>query len=98
MQDGVAQVEHGSVLASDAGTAIEKIHGGSREVIDAVGSIANAINEQSLATQTIAQGVEAIALKAEANHSASQSSAQSAKALRDMATALDRTLGFFKVE
>ena len=98
MQDGVAQVEHGSVLASDAGTAIEKIHGGSREVIDAVGSIANAINEQSLATQTIAQGLEAIALKAEANHSASQSSAQSAKALRDMATALDRTLGFFKVE
>ena len=98
MQEGVAQVEHGSVLARDAGEAINKIHHSSREVIATVGSIANAINEQSLATQTIAQGVEAIAMKAEANHSASQSSAQSAKALRDMATALDRTLGFFKVE
>jgi len=77
IQDGVAQVEQGSVLAGDAGRAIEEIHRSSCEVIDAVASIANAINVQSQATQAIAQ---------------------SAQALRDMATALDENLAFFRVD
>ena len=97
MRDSVTQVEQGSVLATQAGQAINDIHNSSREVIDAVSSISNAIDEQNVATQTIAQGVEGIAQKAEANHSASKVSAQSARELREMALALDKNLSFFRV-
>lgn len=97
MQDGVAQVEQGCVLAVQAGQAIEDIHGSSRKVIDAVSNISNALSEQNVATQAIAQCVEGIAQKAEANHSASRISAQSAQALREMALALDKDLGYFRV-
>lgn len=97
MKEGVAQVEQGSVLATQAGQAISDIHNSSREVIEAVTNISSAINEQNVATQTIAQGVEGIAQKAEANHEASKSSAQSAQALREMALALDKSLSFFRV-
>ncbi|MEI7430472.1 MAG: methyl-accepting chemotaxis protein [Betaproteobacteria bacterium] len=97
MKDSVTQVEQGSVLASQAGQAINEIHSSSREVIDAVSNISFAINEQNVATQTIAQGVEEIAQKAEDNHSASKTSAKSAQVLREMALALDKDLSFFRV-
>jgi methyl-accepting chemotaxis protein-2 (aspartate sensor receptor) len=97
MKKGVTKVDEGSVLAAQAGQAIEGIHSSSRDVIDAVNNISNAIGEQNVATQSIAQGVEGIAQKAEANHSASQSSARSAQALREMALTLDRDLSYFRV-
>ena len=97
MKSGVEQVEQGSVLATQAGQAIADIHSSSREVIDAVNSISDAISEQNIATQTIAQGVEGIAQKAEDNHQASKSSAQSAQALREMALTLDQDLSIFRV-
>ena len=97
MEDGVAQVEQGSVLADRAGQAIGEIEGRTNEVITTVGSISDAIREQSLASQTISQGVEQIAQMAEASHSASQGTAQSAQALRDLAAHLDQSLGHLRV-
>ncbi|CAK0741102.1 methyl-accepting chemotaxis protein [Gammaproteobacteria bacterium] len=95
MQEGVRVVEHGSGLADRAGGAISQIGAGTREVIDAVSGITLAISEQSIATQTIAQGVEKIAQMAEANHSVSQSTARAAQELRDIASKLDQELGYF---
>ncbi|HMW57888.1 MAG: methyl-accepting chemotaxis protein [Candidatus Accumulibacter sp.] len=97
MEDGVAQVEQGGVLADRAGQAIGEIEGRTNEVITTVGSISGAIREQSLASQTIAQGVEQIAQMAEASYSASQGTAQSAQALRDLAAHLDQALGHLRV-
>ena len=51
----------------------------------------------SVASQTIARGVEQIAQMAEANHSASQDSENAAQALRDLAARLDQALGRFRV-
>ena len=97
MEDGVAQVEQGSVLANRAGQAIAEIDAGTSEVIMAVDNISQALGAQSLASQALANGVEQITRMAAGNHSASQGTAQSAQALRDMATRLDQALGRFRV-
>jgi methyl-accepting chemotaxis protein len=97
MEHGVAQVAEGGVLADRAGQAIGEIDASTREVIAAVGSISEAISEQSVASQTIARGVEQIAQMAEANHSASQDTENAAQALRDLAARLDQALGRFRV-
>ena len=97
MDDGVARVEQGGVLANRAGQAIGEIDASTRAVISAVGNISAAISEQSTASHTIARGVEQIARMAEANHSSSQRTEQSAQALRALATRLDEALGRFRV-
>jgi len=97
MEHGVAQVTAGAVLADRAGQAIGAIDGSTREVVNAVGNISDAISEQSIASQTIARGVEQIAQMTEANHDAAQSTEQSAQALRDLATRLDQALNRFRV-
>ena len=91
------QVEHGGLLADQAGHAIGEIDLGTREVIGAVGSISGAISEQSIASQTIAQGVEQIAQMAEANHSAAQGTTASTQALQELTAHLDQALGRFRV-
>ncbi len=96
MEHGVERVAEGAVLADRAGHAIGAIDGSTREVVSAVGSISNAISEQSIASQTIARGVEQIAQMAEANHDAAQSTEQAAQALRELATRLDQTLSRFR--
>ena len=97
MDEGVARVEQGGVLANRAGQAIGEIDASTRAVISAVGNISAAISEQSTASHTIARGVEQIARMAEANHSSSQRTEQSAQALRALATRLDEALGRFRV-
>ena len=97
MKEAVSQVEQGSALAEQARRATEEIHHSSCEVIAAVSNISSAISEQNTATQTIAQGIEGIAQKAEANHAATRSSARSAQEMRDVALALEKNLSFFRV-
>lgn len=97
MQEGVTAVEHGSNLADHAGKAINQIGAGTREVIEAVNGITLAISEQSIAAQTIAQGVEKIAQMAEANHAVSQNTARAAQELRAVASQLDQELNFFNI-
>jgi methyl-accepting chemotaxis protein len=97
MKGGVTQVEQGSLLAEQAGRAIEDIHHSSSRVTEAVSHISVALSEQNGATLTIAQGIEGIAQKAEDNHTAALNSAQSAHAMREMALALDKDLSFFRV-
>ena len=97
MEHGVAQVAEGAILADRAGQAIGRIDANTREVIAAVGSISEAISAQSVASQTIARGVERIVQMAEANHSAARDTEHAAQALRDLAKRLDQVPGRFRV-
>lgn len=96
MGQGVQQVTQGGVLAEEAGQAIGRIDATTRDVINAVGGISDAISEQSIASQTIAHGVERIAQMAESNYSASVATARSAGELREMAIHLEKTLARFR--
>jgi methyl-accepting chemotaxis protein-2 (aspartate sensor receptor) len=95
MAEGVATVETGSTLANQAGEAINSIEKGTREVAGAVDVIANAASEQSAASQTLAVGIERISQMADANHLAARQTAESAQALRHLATQLDQSLARF---
>lgn len=97
MEHGVAQVEKGCVLADQAGRSIGEIRASTKDVICAVGGISDAIGEQGLASQTIANGVEQVAQMAEGNHNAAMNTASAANALRAMATKLDQSLGRFRI-
>ena len=98
MNQGVSQVTEGAVLADRAGHAIGAIDGRTREVISAIGSISDAIGEQSIASQTIARGVEQIAQMAETNHGAAKTAEHSAQTLRDLAVRLEQALSRFRTD
>ncbi|HMW18907.1 MAG TPA: methyl-accepting chemotaxis protein [Accumulibacter sp.] len=95
MAEGVATVETGSALANCAGETIGAIETSTSDVSSAVGSIADAASKQSAASQTLAESIERISQMADTNHAASRNTAESAQALRDLATQLNQSLARF---
>ncbi|MDD2742631.1 MAG: methyl-accepting chemotaxis protein [Rhodocyclaceae bacterium] len=97
MNIGVEQVASGVNLAAEANQAIRRIHDNAVKVSNAVASISAAIREQSVATTSVAQGLEQIARMTERNNADAQDTAGSAQALQDVAGRLRGTVEAFKV-
>ena len=93
MQEGVALVEHGVVLANQAGEALAKINEGTRSTASMIRDIAEASKEQNAASTEIARNIEAIAQTADEyeaivaeTRSATQNLEQQAASLKSMAS------------
>lgn len=97
MNLGVDQVSSGVELAAEATAAIERIHDGAVRVSQAVSGINTAISEQSIATTSVAQGLEKIAHMTERNNVEAQETAQSAEGLQSIASRLQAAVQVFKV-
>ncbi len=97
METGVAQVGEGVGTAEQAGASIVGIQDGTRQVVSSVNDIALALKEQSIATQDIAQNVEKIAQICEENSAVAQQTAASAQCMTDMAEALRKDAGRFRI-
>ncbi|MDE2344734.1 MAG: cache domain-containing protein [Betaproteobacteria bacterium] len=65
MDAGSAQVQQGVALASRAGDTLSEINSSSREVLTMVHDIANAVQEQTVASHQIAENIERISTMAE---------------------------------
>lgn len=70
MKESEAQVIDGVTMASQARDTINNITANSEHVLDLIGNIADALREQSLASQEVAKSVEHIAQMAEENNHA----------------------------
>ena len=81
----------------DAGGAIRQIGEGSRNTVGMVTEITDAINEQSRASQTVAQMVEQIAQMAEESAAIAQNSATTAHHLDDLAKGMQQIIGTYKL-
>jgi X-X-X-Leu-X-X-Gly heptad repeat protein len=96
MNVGVSQVEEGVDLANKAGGSITEIKTGAARVGEAVVGIADALREQTAASQDIARNVEQIAQQAEQNHSQALQTSAAATDLVALADRLRQNIARFR--
>ncbi|ENO84385.1 methyl-accepting chemotaxis protein [Thauera linaloolentis] len=97
MQQGVQRVRGGVALSNRAGESMAQINTGAQQVLDAVREISVALNEQSLASNEIAQNVERIAAMAGDNSVAALQTTTTAEVLENLAVTLRQQVGRFQV-
>ncbi|WP_239690853.1 methyl-accepting chemotaxis protein [Chromobacterium sphagni] len=97
MEEAVSRVKAGLGLAEQAGEEISRIQDSANGVIAVVGDISFALQEQSVASQTIAQHVEQIAHSASSNAAASQSASRAIHNMDQLASNLRQLVSRFSV-
>ncbi len=97
MVAGRVRVETGVALASDAGAAITKVQSSADKVVGAVADIANALQEQRIASTQIAQSVERIALMTEESNAATGQIADATAHLDELAQSLEEMTQRFRL-
>ncbi len=97
MKRGVERVAQGVSAAQRAGETINQVKAHTRQVLDAISEITEALREQASASTDIAKNVERIARMADENHAEVRDSAATATHLRELATALSGAVAHFRV-
>ncbi|MDD2914205.1 MAG: HAMP domain-containing methyl-accepting chemotaxis protein [Gallionella sp.] len=97
MSSAVNQVSSGAALAQQAGDAINQIKEESNRVITTVSGISAALVEQSSASNNISANVEKVAQMTEENHAATESTADAANNLAQLADNMRTAIDRFKI-
>ena len=97
MGNAAVLVESGVTLADKAGSAIQVIQEGAKQVQTHVGDITSVLAEQGTTSQSIAQQVERVAQAAEENSAAARSSSEATKNIEQLARAVHSEVAKFKV-
>jgi methyl-accepting chemotaxis protein len=97
MDDALPQVEQGVSLAQAAAESLTNIEAGARRTLEHIQDVANAIREQSGATTSIAQRVEAIAQTVEETSTTMNSTVASAQDLENVANNLKQLVSRFQI-
>jgi methyl-accepting chemotaxis protein len=97
MQEGVTQVTQGVALAHQAGEAVVSIRASAERVVNVVGAITTALQEQVQASADVAANVEKIAAMAESNSQSVRQAHSTAVGLQQLAQTLERSAAGFKV-
>lgn len=97
MNRGADEVSGGVELAAMADQAINRIRHGAGRVLKAVEGISDAIREQSIASSTVAKGLETIARMTESNNAEAQNTAAASKELQALARELHGNVARFQV-
>lgn len=95
MQKGVGRVSDGVAMTRRAGEAMHQIHEASRQVVQFVGEISDAMREQAATSTEISRNVEQVAQMAEANHAVVGETAATTRALEQLAARLDSEMQRF---
>jgi methyl-accepting chemotaxis protein-2 (aspartate sensor receptor) len=97
MDRGAGEVSAGVDLAALAGEAIQRIRVGAGLALEAVEGISAAIREQSIASSTVAKGLETIAQMTESNNAEAQNTASASEELQALARDLHTNVACFQV-
>jgi methyl-accepting chemotaxis protein len=97
MQHVVAQVNQERILTESAGEQITGIGRDTQQVAAAISDIAEALREQSSASNEIALHVESVAQMTEENNAATERTAESAQRVNQLAGQVLETLAVYKV-
>jgi methyl-accepting chemotaxis protein len=98
MQTGTRQLDEGIVLADNAGTSLEAILGSSQKVSEMVIQIADASEQQAIASEQISRNVESISGVADETAQATQQIARTAENLNQLTARLQDLVALFKVQ
>ncbi len=97
MTEAMGQIEEGSALAAEAGTAINGIQGGAERVVAVVRQITESLAESSAASQNMANMTEKVAQVAEESNHAAKQSRQSAEDVVRLGEEVRATVGQFRI-
>ena len=97
MNEAVASVREGVSEAGSASASMEQIANSADRSCNLVGEIANALREQSIASNTIAGQVEKVAHMADENSHAATRSAELAGELQGLASAMQQTVAAYRL-
>lgn len=97
MESGVERVKDGVKLAHEAGDSITIIQEAAEKVAESVDDIVSALNEQAIASQEIAKGVESIAQLSEKNSAEVRKTAGASEQLQALAAELEQSIVYFKL-
>lgn len=97
MESGVKQVDNGVSLASEAGESINRIRDGALRVSQVVAEISDALAEQRIASESIAQQIEKIAQGTEENSASAQQTSTGAAMLEKAALQMQNSVSRFVV-
>lgn len=97
MENGLAQVRQGVLLANQAGDSLARINNGSMQTSKVIEGIADATRQGNAASEEIARGVSDIAQMAQERVDISQKISDSAQQLELVATRLQNVVGKFHI-
>jgi len=97
MEAGVKQAGKGVELADQAGASITEIRDGALRVMEVVNNISDAIREQGAASSDIAKNIEQVAQMSEESAGAIQDTADAARHLQQLSSALHSSVSRFKL-
>ena len=97
MQQTVQQVEQGQEGVQSAQQSMSSLHDGAGQSARLAAEISDAIREQGMATNSIAQQVEVVAQGAEENSSAASQAAALAARLEQVAASMRREVSAYHV-
>ncbi len=96
IEDAVRRVDSGVALASQAGSAINRISDSNGQVVKGVEAISDALKQQNRAYQDIRQHVDRIAQMSEQNSQSAGEAARSAHELENLSRQMEQTVSRFK--
>ncbi len=97
MESGIQEVDKGRELADKAGSSLTEIVEVSRRVMDMIGQIASASDQQSTAAEEIARSMEKIATVTGETAQGAEQSAAAAEELNRQAEGLKQLVGRFTI-
>jgi methyl-accepting chemotaxis protein len=97
MATGVEQAAKGVDLAGQAGTSIIEIREGALRVVQVVDNISESIREQGVVSNDIAKSIETVARMSEESAGAVQGTADAARHLQQLSSALHGSVSRFKL-
>jgi methyl-accepting chemotaxis protein len=98
MDSGTTQVQEGMSLVHEAGVRLEEMVQGVENVTEMVGHIATSIDQQTLVTEEMAEGVQRVASLSQENENHVGGVASATADLSKMAAKLQEYLSSFKVK
>ncbi len=98
IEDTVKAVKEGLDLSHETSQALQIVVGSSQKVLDAVGLIAGAAEEQTASISQIAIAVDQISSVVQTNSATSQESAAASEELSSQANVLKELIGRFRLE
>ena len=92
-----SEVREGVQFATDSGSVLDSIRNESNRTTSAVNDIADAMREQSAASQDVARGVEQIAQMAEQNNQITRNTHEQTTVLEHLAAELEAKVSHFRI-
>lgn len=97
MEEGTKEVEHGKLLADQAGQSLKEIIGGAEVVVDMAMQVAAASEEQSSAAEQISKNIEALSNVTQESSAGIGQIARASEDLSRLTINLQELVGRFKI-